>query len=268
MREREPYKSMQTIILRLAAIVAVLVLTGPFGTYNDFDLGIRIAFWTIAIYGGGVFIHGAVLVALGLTPKKFIHSVAAIIIGTIVGCIPATYLVMTIYVKFSGVPLPVGIFPSIWSNVVTIGILIEFLVLLSLLRELLNPASPAEPIEALSETKPDAQIENVPLLSTLPDGLRPCQIVSFSMQDHYVEVNTVEGSHLLLMRFSDACELLGDLKGARIHRSHWVSHRHIVDVRKSGRKYIAVLETGETVPVSASYLDAATALLKEKNAIH
>ena len=76
----------------------------------------------------------------------------------------------------------------------------------------------------------------------------------------------MDGKSLLLMRLTDAINELGDLRGARVHRSHWVSLRHLVDIKKDGRKTVAVLTDDRKIPISNPYLDDVRALLKEKNA--
>ena len=102
------------------------------------------------------------------------------------------------------------------------------------------------------------------LLSRLPDRLRMAQIISMSMQDHYVEINTTLGSEMLLMRLSDAIDLLDGMSGAQTHRSHWVARDHAQHLTKVARRHELTLSDGRKLPVSNRYLDAVKNLLKEK----
>jgi DNA-binding LytR/AlgR family response regulator len=109
----------------------------------------------------------------------------------------------------------------------------------------LHPAGAATPESA------------VPLMSRLPPELQDDRIVSISMQDHYARVTTTSGSALILMRLSDAMDLLDGCPGARIHRSHWVAKGFAESIGKSGRRMELRLTDGRALPVGASYLKAA-----------
>ena len=81
------------------------------------------------------------------------------------------------------------------------------------------------------------------------------------MRDHYVEVQTVRGSDLGLMRFGDALKDLGGTEGMQVHRSHWIARTALKKiVRRTGRT-VAVLDNGAEVPVSRRYARA----LREAN---
>lgn len=75
-----------------------------------------------------------------------------------------------------------------------------------------------EPQEAAAEAGPIG----TPLLRRLPPDLRGA-LIRLSMNDHYVEVETAKGATLVLLRFADALNELGDADGLQVHRSHWVA---------------------------------------------
>ncbi|MGB3247250.1 MAG: LytTR family DNA-binding domain-containing protein [Sulfitobacter sp.] len=81
------------------------------------------------------------------------------------------------------------------------------------------------------------------------------QVVSLSMQDHYVEVTCENGTDLILMRLSDAIAELDGLKGLRTHRSHWVALEAVKGVERNGAKLKVILKGGRVLPVSATYAD-------------
>lgn len=97
-------------------------------------------------------------------------------------------------------------------------------------------------------------------LQHLPDHLGR-DIISLKAVEHYVEVSTSSASALLLMRFGDAVAQLGQL-GIRVHRSHWVAHRHARSLVRDGHRSRLHLANGATVPVSRTYRDAVREFLQ------
>jgi len=266
MREQTIFDSLKKSLWPTSVSIVVLTLTGPFGTYQEFALLKRFEFWSLSILGGSFFIHLIVFYLVQRTDGGYKQKLIASISGSILGSIPATLLVVLVYVSMTGVVVPTKLYLSIWGNVVVVAVLIAILHVLPGI--FLRPKLPndEEPVASEDQVITSDAIEHVPLLELLPDGTRPCQIMSFSMQDHYVEIRTVDGVSLHLMTLREAIEQLGDLKGARVHRSHWVSYRHITDVQKDGRRHAAILTDERKIPVSGSYLEDARALLEAKNA--
>ena len=79
-------------------------------------------------------------------------------------------------------------------------------------------------------------------------------MLHLSAQDHYVEAVTENGSHLILMRFSDALKEVKQTDGIQIHRAHWVSMNAISKpIRKDNRLIIETID-GKRFPVSRSHL--------------
>jgi len=267
MREKTLSESLKAGTLPMIGSIVVLTLTGPFGTYEDFAFGPRLVFWTLGILSGSLFIHVAVYYLIGLTKGTARDKIASAVAGAIVGSVPASVAIIYIYASMVGLAVSRDFFLPIWGNVAVIGVLVALAhVIPEVIRDHIRQAKAEaervpEPVEAVAE-----QLEHVPLIEMLPNGTRPCQIMSFSMQDHYVEIATMDGTSLHLMTFGAAMDKLGDLQGARVHRSHWVSKRHLTDIRKDGRRHIAVLTDNRAIPISGPYLDSARALLAEKNA--
>jgi hypothetical protein len=88
-------------------------------------------------------------------------------------------------------------------------------------------------------------------LSGIVDGT----LISVSAEDHYVRVYSVGDNVRFLYRFADALNVLGELDGQRIHRSHWVARDHMCDLESTPGKSVLVLSDGRRLPVSASYRD-------------
>ncbi|ERM03598.1 hypothetical protein Q644_00945 [Brucella intermedia 229E] len=72
-----------------------------------------------------------------------------------------------------------------------------------------------------------------PLLARLKPGNRGA-ILRLSAEDHYTRIVTSRGGEeLLLLRFSDALNEVGNTSGLQIHRSHWVADRHVAELCKT-----------------------------------
>lgn len=94
-------------------------------------------------------------------------------------------------------------------------------------------------------------------LRRLPIDLR-APLVRIEAQDHYLNVVTVRGRTLILMRLGDAAAELSR-QGLRVHRSHWVATDGVVQHRRAGARDVLVMADGAQVPVSRSFRAAARA---------
>lgn len=90
------------------------------------------------------------------------------------------------------------------------------------------------------------------LLDKLPDSLGT-DIVALKAEEHYTRVYTTRGEALILMRFSDAVDLLEELGGLQTHRSYWANPQHIEEMTSEGRSSRLHLSKGIDIPVSRTY---------------
>ena len=67
---------------------------------------------------------------------------------------------------------------------------------------------------------------------------------------------------MLLMRMGDLVDLLTDIDGIQIHRSHWVAVSQVKRIEKNGRKHDVHLRDGRVLPVSSNRLDQARARIE------
>jgi len=245
--------------------LAVLVLIGPFDTYSDLDLWSRLVFWSIIMSGVGMFMHGGIVAAMTSPISARLPQLLQVAIGAGFAAIPGAALVVFVNMVFRDGAGPRS-YPKLWLEVAIIGLIIgavEYINWRSHSQTAAPEAKPPvpEPREAREEIQAHAP---VPLLDTRPDHAlqnrlgadRRGEIISLSMKDHYVEVTTVNGTELLLLRFSDALAELGALDGFRLHRSHWASAAHIGALKRQGNRRWVVLSDGRELPVSATYSDA------------
>lgn len=272
------------ILLHILVAAVILTILGPFGTFDSFSFPSRFAFWLSSIIAAGIFIHTAVSLLVRRAQETVRSALIWLTIGLVVGSIPAAAVVMLIFSFFQGTPLNEISYLLVWINVLIISILVSFAKFAALafknLSEVLNTTKETKPVqtetsEAIVERSAQENVAasnakssppEVPLLGLLSADTRPEDIISFSMQDHYVNFTTTKGSQMILMRFSDALEQLGDLEGLRLHRSHWAACDHIVHMNKKDRKYEATLSDNRKLPVSTTYAANVAALLKAKSA--
>lgn len=88
-----------------------------------------------------------------------------------------------------------------------------------------------------------------------PDRPLPGAVLLVSAADHYLDVVTTKARGRVLLRFRDALSDLQHVPGYRIHRSHWVAAEELLRVRPDGRRHVAELRSGSTLPVSDAYVE-------------
>ncbi|GAA6207117.1 LytTR family DNA-binding domain-containing protein [Cognatishimia sp. WU-CL00825] len=108
---------------------------------------------------------------------------------------------------------------------------------------------------SLARTQASSQTPEPSLMRRLPFEKRGA-LISMSVSDHYVEVVTVKGQELLLMRLSDAMGEVGDTNGMQVHRSHWVALDQISAARRDGAKAVLSMSDGRDIPASRTYVAA------------
>lgn len=265
MREKGIRTSEDERIAVFGIAIFVCVFLGPFDTINDLGLWERVAFWTVAITAVGMVIE---LCMVAMLESKWVAKwpiALKLVIGAMIGAVPGTSFMVAINTLFRPEHLNANSFPTLWLKVTIMALLIAGLEHLVWTRFRSNShAGQSIEVEPHDIAAPLAAISKPRLFARLPDKLREGQIISLSMQDHYVEINTTLGSEMLLMRLSDAIDLLDGLAGSQTHRSHWVASGHAVSLVKVGRRHDLALSDGRKIPVSNSYLDAVQKLLKEK----
>ncbi len=105
----------------------------------------------------------------------------------------------------------------------------------------------SEKVESMQSQPVDTLINELPMA-------KRGQLICLQMDDHYLNVMTDKGEHLLLMRFKDALSKLEHYDGFQTHRSWWVAKEAVVETKKEGRKLILIMQNGTEVPVSQTYL--------------
>lgn len=227
----------------LAAVLLVIAVAGPFGTADSLSLPQRVLYWSIV--GVGTFFVGLVTsVALGgwLYQRGLPEWAARLVGGSAAG------LPVTAFVLLAGFALhPILGTATDW----TVPSLAAFTASNVLIAAMISVLYYLVNLEGRTDDAPPAKPDVDPLLDRLPPHKRG-PVLRLGVEDHYTQVVTTRGTELVLMRLSDAAQLMGDL-GLRIHRSHWVARDAVRDVRRDGSKLKVELRDGTVLPVGRTY---------------
>ena len=170
-------------------------------------------------------------------------AVAALLVG---GNVSLVILIMT-YV----VDCPYFFWPT-FSAVSKLAFLIAVGRLFFFLHERIAELAIASAPEVSEQTAVEAE-SGCALALRLPAYLGE-NILYLRSQDHYVEVMTDKGSHLIKMRFRDAMEEVKPLQGQQIHRSCWVRQSAVVRAKTHNRRLLIETSDGARHPVSRSFI--------------
>ncbi|MEM7544750.1 MAG: LytTR family DNA-binding domain-containing protein [Pseudomonadota bacterium] len=211
-------------------------LAGPFGTY-DLPILARSIYWLCAV-GLAMVLSGLIISAAYDMPRlERLPAMARGIVGALV--FSALYSILLVGFGgafFSGDGFPS--FPLMFAYVTPICISITVAI------HLFHANQPAQVVAA---TGPP------PFLKRLKPALGT-KLIRLSMQDHYVEAVTDQGSQLVLMRFADALAEVDGIPGWRIHRSHWVAEAGLSGLKREAGKTIIITADAAELPVSRTYL--------------
>jgi DNA-binding LytR/AlgR family response regulator len=239
------------------SLIILLTLTGPFGTFVDLVAPLRLGYWTAIVAGCSILMHlvvGATLATpwLGTWPAP-----SRIALGSVLAAFPCAALVGLLERVMRQNDAVFDHYFWFWFCVTIIGFPVALLQFAAFGAR--RASSSSAPIQEVAHA-PKQEAAEIRFLSRLPDQIGR-EIISLSMQDHYVEVTTSRGSTMLLMRFSDAVGELAGYPGAQVHRSHWVAGGQAKRLLRDKDRRMIELVDGRRLPVSRPYLDEARKLL-------
>jgi DNA-binding LytR/AlgR family response regulator len=224
--------------LMLIAVVALLGISGPFGTLESMSFGPRVAYWAVTVpttFALGVLVSAFMAERLRQYEPLWLTRVFVALMAAIAITI---FVAILNWIAFGHSPIGLeywsGLVFSVMATAAVIALVLQYI-----------PDSAA--------AKDTASLQLPPLLERLELAKRGA-LISLSVQDHYVEVTTTKGVSLVLMRLSDAIRETGDIDGLQVHRSHWVSVKHITSAKRDGDRAILTLSDGRDLPASRSYV--------------
>ncbi len=234
-REWDRLKGARGVWVGMIATGIILGLLGPFGTDEALRVFPRTAYWLTVV--GVTFITGQ-CIAGGLLAYGREAGFP------VWGLLPLVCLISSGLIYGEVLAINAVIFGALPRSVDLLILGANIFVIVSVVTVAVHFAVPSEPQD--SDEPPR-------LLARLPVPLRG-RLISLSVTDHYVHVSTDKGTHMLLMRLSDAIGETAPVAGLQIHRSHWVALDAIQRVERGARKSEVVLHGGTRLPVSRTYL--------------
>jgi len=249
LRELQDVAGNPRVWIAIFAVIMVLTVAGPFGTNEFLGHAERFVYWSVeAILTFFCGLVSATAAFIGL--EKFIKKRWLVkLLSGLAPAIPVSLIVWTSNVFVFGPELAnLKTYVFMLGNCLVISVAIT--VIYYQIREIHNSEQPA----------PAPESDKPRFLKRLPVELGT-NLLHASSQDHYVHAVTDRGSHMVLMRFTDAVEELSAMEGLRIHRAHWVAKSAVrKPVRNDGRLYVETVD-GEQFPVSRTYLKEARKFL-------
>ncbi len=224
----------------LICVVAILTVSGPFDTAQDFTALQRFAYW------GGIAFSTYILAMCCMVPVVYLAHVKSwnwgksALLGGLAAGPPVGILVFVINSQIAGLDET-----TIKSLVRLIILCTVIAIAIAFLRQLVINGRKAAPTPEIIRGPSKTDI----FVRRLSPEVRG-DVLSLQAQDHYIEVTTTRGNELILMRLGDATQELTGLDGRRVHRSWWVAKAAISALRSEKDRLWIDLKDGRSVPVS------------------
>lgn len=239
----------------------------PFGM-DEISLAYAWLFWVVVCFCGFT-IYSPIITygnnfLIQYLPNKLNKYWLRVAIATFVASIVMAFVVPLIIILFFDISM--SYFQSIPQHFIAglfIGGIITFILTVYDLYQEQKAIVVQQKVELVNQQKSgnDRQSPLVKkFMAKLPVAIRG-DLLCLQMDDHYLNVYTDKGKHLLLMRFKDALAMLEEYPGLQTHRSWWVAHQAIIGSKKDGRKLILKLKGDIEAPVSNTYLTKVKSLL-------
>lgn len=260
-------KNILSDCLVVAIFVLFLTFLKPFGMHQISFLYSG-SFWTIICFSGYA-VYSPVIKILSARlsnslPQPFNNAAIRLIISTLMACaIMALFAPFIINLFFNSLEnywqsLPMSFLACVFIGGVIAGVSSIKSILIRQNKQLQQSEKALTNESEKIITIQNQQVNE--LINELPLEKRG-RLICLQMDDHYLNIVTDKGQHLLLIRFKDALLKLENYDGFQTHRSWWVSREAVAASKKEGRKLILIMENGLEVPVSQTYLANAKAAL-------
>jgi len=220
---------------------AVLGVVGPFGSFFNDTLPVRLAYWMAVSLLSGLCVGAAVRL---VWPRARRRGVAAWT------WIPVVALLVSLPMALAARLIAVALWPGIREAVDWVEWYGQTLLVAFVYTSLYVAAHARAKPDA-----PEAAAGGARILDRLPPRLGR-DLLCLQMEDHYVRLHTTAGSVLVLSPLSRAIRQVGDLEGLHVHRSWWVARHAVRGVVHDGRNLRLVLSSGLEAPVARARVAA------------
>ncbi|MCZ7851345.1 MULTISPECIES: LytTR family DNA-binding domain-containing protein [Agrobacterium] len=255
LREMHAILQSSRLWLTFLAVLAIFIVTGPFGTSETMSFAERLLYWTIVQAGAWILAISFSIVANRVFADNIRNMLARMMIGSLTAALPIGLLLTITNRIFSGTEMGFG--PFLQSSLSSLPLCAIFC-LLSYLTASQSLATAPIAIMGTGKNTGCEVKSTAPLLERLPPQKRG-ELLRLSVQDHYTEIVTTRGRHLVLLRFSDALKEIGHTEGLQVHRSHWIADADVTLLRKRAGRLHVITKDGTEIPVSRSYSAAVQA---------
>ena len=226
-----------------------LGLVGPFGSYLNGPLSVRLGYWIAALWIGTC-LFGVILRPAIRGARRFrLPLPAALAMATVLASAPIALLChAAASALWPGAIGGIGLLTFYGQTLVISAPIALGYGLLGTRRPhpRLPPEEIAPPPPAMATRPPPAADD---FLSRLPAGLGR-ELVALQMEDHYVRAHTSKGSALVLIPLHQAIRELDGTPGLRVHRSWWVARDAVTGCIRDGRNVRLRLLNDVQAPVA------------------
>jgi len=235
----------------IAISLFLLTILGPFGTYDDFDLPQRAAYWLVILVFCSVIFEISVpgfLYSPSLTRKmrRWLRFAA----GVLVASFFATWGVYAIEYVARGSPEQKPLY-LVFVYVVLIGGVISYF-------SFMHSFS-----KAYARIVPTGiDFERIAFFSTYPE-LKGSPLLWITMEDHYARVVTEAREVTLHASMQNLERQLNGYPGMRVHRSHWVANDAMQSIDREGRKVMLRVDKNQKLPIGGKYQKQVEAVFAE-----
>lgn len=247
-------------VLVVTTVAAVLMtMLGALGT-GTAPLSTRLTYWLIVMEAGGLLGIGA---STGIRSWGRLsgHPWAESALISVIVAAPLTLVVFGAMMVLFGAAAPTaGATATLFGYVLMLTCAVTAVntghaIAAHARAAILVTPDIAAPIAAApAAVAPVAEPTRVALLDRLAPHLRNEDLHAIQAEDHYLRIYTTGGSELILLRLGDALREVGDIEGARTHRSWWVARGAIQSVRRLDGRAELTLSNGVIAPVSRSVM--------------
>ncbi len=250
------------VYIAFAITVVAFAALGPFGTFSDMPITERIGFWFLVHLVSWI-IATLIIVPVRFTLERFgVPVFPAFVIGSFSANLVIAPVFIWILAENTNAAIDAAKSFGLFAVAAAIISLVTYITLRFTgietipvnLHDKREWSHEAEMATISTTDDAVAHLSDNLMLQKLPPEKRGV-LYAMIAHDHYVEVVTDKGRHLVLMRLTDAIDLSGKCDGLRVHRSGWVARRGIADVIVKARRMWIALPDGSMVTVSRQYQD-------------
>ena len=237
-----------------AMLMACLVgFMGPFGTYGEGDLLVRVGHWSYFLLGAYVLVRPVIVLGNALAqrtglPRRHVTT----------SCVLLSSVPLSFVWSWGGAVMFHS--PMRYSVILPFSLICAFAVLIitimaermgrSIERAAAIEKSVQPPWSAVVASPAQGASAAVPRLrERLSPGFAG-PILALQSEDHYVRVHGTGRAELVLMRLRDAIAEMDDVPGAQVHRSWWVARNAFDAGAETAKSRILRLTNGLEVPVA------------------